>query len=101
MCRNCNFVQQRLNRIVATPDWIMKFPNAKIMHLTRLRSGHCLSLNNDNINRDVRPFRCELMWIDYPDFRNLVHYTWHTASNSHQVATKKFLRKAREWNRSV
>lgn len=39
-CRNGNFVQQRLDRVVVNPDWILKFPNAKIMHLTRLRSDH-------------------------------------------------------------
>lgn len=87
---NINFVQQRLDRIVGNPDRIIKFPNAKVMHLNRLKSYHCphiVSLANENFPRNDRPFRCEPMWMDHPHIKNLVHHTWGFALNSHQEAT--------------
>lgn len=62
-CRNGNFVQQRLDRVVVNPDWILKFPNAKIMHLTRLRSDHCPSCNPliMKARLELLPFRYEPM----------------------------------------
>lgn len=71
MCRNCNFIQQRLGRIVANPEWILNFPNAKVVHFTRLKSDHCpifLLLKPVGLDRNVRPFTCEPMWLDHPDF---------------------------------
>lgn len=74
-CRNNHFVQQRLDRIVVNPIWILKFPEVKVTHLPRIRSRHCpllLSLDGHRLENSSRPFRLETMWLEHPDFRNLI-----------------------------
>lgn len=104
MCRSSHFVQQILNRVVANSERILKFLEVKVSHLPRTRSDHCpllLSLSGNSRKRADRPFRLETIWLDRPDFKNLIVQTWNFTMNNHQHATAIFLNRAKEWNKTV
>lgn len=52
MCISGQFVQQKRERILVNPEWIIKFLEAKVSHLPRTRYYHCpllLSLSQEII----------------------------------------------------
>lgn len=104
MCRNDQFFQQRHDRIVANLDWIIKFPDAMVLHLPRIKSDHCyllISLNGNFHEYTIIPFKLETMWLDHPKFKNMVAKTWSCPMNNHQYATSIFPNKEKEWNKHI
>lgn len=64
-------VQERLDRVLATSNWRLTFPEATVSHLPQAHMDHCplkLVLNPRCVGRVERPFRCELMWFNHPIF---------------------------------
>lgn len=97
-------VQEHLDRTVANPSWRQNFPKAKVKHLPRVHSDHCLvllTLNTTSYRRGVKPFHFEPMWFSQPNFLNLVKESWSEGNDSLQNAIICFRRKANIWNREV
>ena len=71
----------RLNRALASADWILKFPSSRLHHLQGLSSDHKpLWLASDDVNtrfyRAQKPFRFEAMWLKDDRCEDVVLSTW-------------------------
>lgn len=98
MCKNGQFVQQIQDRIVAALDCVIKFPDAKVLHLLWIKSDHYplfLSLTVKKLEDSNRPFRLKTKWLEHLEFKNMVAQTWYSALNNHQHAISIFLIRAR------
>ena len=68
----------RLDRALATPDWLLKFPTARLRHLSALSSDHkpiwlCLDDIRNRFFRPSKPFRFEAMWLKDVRCEGVVH----------------------------
>ncbi len=75
-------IWERLDRGLATAEWLSMFPNASLHHIDNGTSDHCplwLSLNA-NITRyssPRRPFRFEEIWLTDLRCRDVVNEAWN------------------------
>ncbi|KAL0001687.1 hypothetical protein SO802_015468 [Lithocarpus litseifolius] len=73
-------IRERLDRALATCDWMGKFPAAKHYHLSSLVSNHCpLALHF--VRRQKRriyhrPFKFESMWLKSEKCEEVVQKAW-------------------------
>ena len=71
----------RLDRALASVDWILKFPSCRLHHLQGLSFDHKpLWLASDDVNTHFyqaqKRFRFEAMWLKDDRCENLVHLVW-------------------------
>ena len=76
-----NVVWVRLDRVVASPEWVLKFPTVRLHHLSGFSSDHKpIWLCSDDIRRRCfrpnKPFRFEAMWIKDDRCEGAVHEAW-------------------------
>lgn len=76
-----SLVWVRLDRALATTDWILKFPSIHPHHLQGLSSDHKpLWLASDDVNtrfyQSQKPFRFEAMWLKDDCCEDVGHLTW-------------------------
>ena len=101
----------RLDRVVATVDWLLKFPTTRVHHLEAFHSNHRpLFLAADSEARRFykkgRPLRFEAMWLKDKNCETMIKTSWETPLGSSPVAT--FSQKIdlcqinlRVWNRNT
>ena len=106
-----NVVWVRLDRAVASPDWILKFPAVRLHHLPGMSSDHKpIWLCSDDIRkrffRPNKPFRFEAMWIKDERCEGAVHEAWDKFSDADPMGN--VLRKVSncqthlsEWNKKI
>lgn len=76
---NGQLVFQRSDRFLGNFDWVSLFPDSVVHHLPRIRSDHnpILFSSKSSASLNVlKPFRCERVWLDQPDFEALVSNVW-------------------------
>ena len=61
-------IRERLDRVMATPEWIDLFPAANLYHLTSLVSDHsmlalCMTRTKRRNKKVKKSFRFESMWL--------------------------------------
>ncbi|XP_075663122.1 uncharacterized protein LOC142632636 [Castanea sativa] len=71
----------RLDRAVASADWMLKFPTARLHHLSGSSSDHCpIWLCSDDVQRHFfrpnKPFRFEAMWLKDASCKGVVQSAW-------------------------
>lgn len=93
---------ERLDRFLGNNDWISLYPDCVIHHLPRLKSDHNPILfvsAPSHSHPSPRPFRCEKIWVDQPEFSNLVKLFWSfngdTSSSLDLLKNKALL-----WNKN-
>ena len=73
-------IRERLDRAVATVDWVIKFPQAKLFHRTSSASGHnplVLNLMRKKLKPvQTKIFRFEAMWLKDSSFEDVVNSAW-------------------------
>lgn len=77
------YTRVRLDRCVASPEWSLAFPSAKLEHKNTASSDHAatlLTLADDAFNVRPRSFRYELMWERHPDFMDMVNENWNRSA---------------------
>jgi hypothetical protein len=68
---------EKLNRFLASPEWVLQFKNVSVTGLNRTFSNHVpLCLKTDSLSILKRDFRYELCWKLRPDFKDLVWNNW-------------------------
>ena len=94
-----SLIQERLDRFFVNPDWCTLYPNARVSHLTRVHSDHCLVLLDFELGADFklnRPFKLQSFWLNDLTFP-IVRDAWgHT--NSLEEVVEKFTKDATDWN---
>ncbi|KAG5521808.1 hypothetical protein RHGRI_034138 [Rhododendron griersonianum] len=75
-----NYVQERLDRVLATPSWCLLFAQASVTHLDTVGSDHnALHLKlRDHVRGFRVPFRFDARWVEDEDARNVVNQAWAT-----------------------
>ena len=94
--------KSKLDRCLANPEWVEKFPNLFVSLLNRTISDHCpLLLQSSSRNWGPKPFRFMNCWISHPSYLPLIRQSWEKASNL-PVTEKLKLVKAdlRDWNKT-
>ena len=73
-------IRERMDRALATCDWMGKFPTAKLYHLSSSVSDHCpLALHfvrRQKKRRYHRPFKFESMWLKNAKCEEVVQKAW-------------------------
>nr|XP_023927904.1 uncharacterized protein LOC112039281 [Quercus suber] len=96
-----DLIQERIDRFFVNPDWYLKFPEARVTHLTRCHSDHCLVLleimPHNRVQLD-RPFKFQRYWLSDLSFPQIVAQAWGHPTPLHE-AIKKFATDATAWNR--
>jgi hypothetical protein len=76
-----SLIMERLDRVLANPDWRILFLEASVTHLTRTHSDHCpVLLTLCPIIPCIlpRPFCFESIWFSHLDFISVVKKAWAT-----------------------
>ena len=101
----------RLDRGVATVNWVLRFPSTRVHHLDAFHSDHkplllCTDSEFKRFYRKGCPFRFEAMWIKEESCESLVQDSWGVSNEAGLVMSfnKKIFvcqEKLKEWNRST
>ncbi|XP_075633790.1 uncharacterized protein LOC142606301 [Castanea sativa] len=80
----------RLDRSVATIDWILQFPASRIHHLEAFHSDHkskllCSDSELKRFYRKGRPFRFEAMWLKGSTCEEVIKTSWGGSLASNEV----------------
>ena len=72
------FVMERLDRAFATVDWVNSYPHYSLHNLPIVDSDHGPILLNFEqlLPFRYRPFRFELMWINHPNYKDMILQAW-------------------------
>ena len=76
-----NRMYLRLDRALATPDWIDYFKEVKVHHLVVPTSDHCALLITDakgaQKSSNRRRFQFEAMWTRRDDCKDIIQEVWN------------------------
>ncbi|XP_038974547.1 uncharacterized protein LOC120105876 [Phoenix dactylifera] len=109
-CNNqsgCARVWERIDRAVASADWLTRFPSYRVSHLPRIASDHCPLLVSTAAGSSYQcPFRFEKVWLSIPQSWDIVQGAWGLPVHGdamQRVSRKLELtkRRLRRWNREV
>ena len=75
----------RLDRGVATVEWMLRFPTSRIHHLDAFHSDHkpillCSDSKLKRFYRRGRPFRFEAMWVKDDSCEKVIKDSWGSTS---------------------
>ena len=77
------------------------YPEARVVHLTRCHSDHCLvmldMLPTNHMGR-MRPFKFQTRWLTDPTFPRIVSHVWRQ-HNILEGAIESFSKEALVWNK--
>ena len=78
---NGESVWARLDRALANEEWMTKFANAKVVHISTIKSDHCMfclqwDRNTRSRMRTGKLFRFEAMWLHDPRCLEVVSEAW-------------------------
>lgn len=99
-----NHIQERLDRVLANKNRSDLFSEAEVRHLSRNQSNHAPLLivcKPDKGTFRERPFRCEFMWFDHPQFQDIVKLAWDIGNQELMLAIREFQTRAKRWNKEV
>jgi hypothetical protein len=74
---------EKLDRVLMSPEWELKFPNVTVQTFDRSRSDHMPLLLNDKAPTSLRnflEFKFELGWLVREGFFDLVSSIWQQES---------------------
>ncbi|KAG5563042.1 hypothetical protein RHGRI_005701 [Rhododendron griersonianum] len=73
-------VQERLDRVLATPSWCLSFAQASVTHLDTVGSDHnAIHLKLRDHARGFRiPFRFDARWVEDEEARHVINQAWAT-----------------------
>lgn len=72
-----SLILERLDRIIATNDWLFTYPNDHVLHLPRIHSDHyplLLTVYADDPIMRKKLFRIEKMWERHSNFANVIKH---------------------------
>ena len=103
-CYDMNsLIMERLDRVLANPDWRILFPEASVTHLTHTHSDHCPVLLTLCLSIPCilpRPFRFESIWFSYVDFLSVVKKAWAALALNLSITFAVFAALIFAWNKS-
>ncbi|KAH7844378.1 hypothetical protein Vadar_027327 [Vaccinium darrowii] len=72
------YIQERLDRVLATPAWCLLFHQASVVHLDTVGSDHsALLLNLKSVPpRRRAPFRFDARWVEEDEVQDIINQSW-------------------------
>ncbi|KAF7147859.1 hypothetical protein RHSIM_Rhsim03G0112800 [Rhododendron simsii] len=88
-----DYIQERLDRVLATPSWCLLFNQSSVTHLETVGSDHnALLVNLRAISaRNRVPFRFDARWVNDDEVREIIRQSWASSiqgSRSFSVVKK-------------
>ncbi|KAB2609074.1 hypothetical protein D8674_012242 [Pyrus ussuriensis x Pyrus communis] len=85
--RKGDWVEERLDRVMANEKWQQLWPNSQVMHETVLSSDHCpvILISNIEGQKGRKMFRFEAYWVSEEECKNLVEKCWDRRHNGSPV----------------
>ncbi|KAB2632299.1 hypothetical protein D8674_028546 [Pyrus ussuriensis x Pyrus communis] len=85
--RKGEWVEERLDRVMANEKWQQLWPNSQVMHETVLASDHCpvILISNIEGQKGRKMFRFEAYWATEEECKNLVEKCWDRRHNGSPV----------------
>ena len=106
-----NVVWVQLDRAIASPEWVLKFPAVRLYHLSGLSSDHkpiwlCLDDIRKRFFRPNKPFGFEAMWIKDDRCEGAIHEAWDKFSTADLIGNvllkvSNYQTHLSEWNKKV
>ncbi|EOY08302.1 Uncharacterized protein TCM_022640 [Theobroma cacao] len=96
-------VSERIDWAICNTDWRLKFHEATVQHLPRVKSDHrplLISLEARGVTDQSLRFQFQAAWLSHSKFSDFVKQNWDSSSDI-QGALKKFSDSAHVWNREV
>ena len=94
-------IQERIDRFFVNPSWCLRYPDARVVHLTRCHSDHCLVLL-EAVPRvhmgKPKPFKFQTCWLTDSSFPKVVTQAWGQANGLMNVI-ENFAKDATSWNK--
>ncbi|KAH7834751.1 hypothetical protein Vadar_019280 [Vaccinium darrowii] len=74
------YIQEQLDRVLATPSWCLLFDQASVTHLNTVGSDHNALLLNLRVvaNRNRVPFRLDARWVEDDEAYQVISQAWST-----------------------
>ena len=75
MQEGCNKILLRLERALATSEWLEHFKDLRVHHLVDSNSDHCILLTTSShfpVCKQKRRFHFEAMWVKREDCREII-----------------------------
>ncbi|KAL4298891.1 hypothetical protein AHAS_Ahas17G0046200 [Arachis hypogaea] len=99
--QNGERIFKRLDRALCNVDWRLRFQEAVVDTLPRVRSDHhpiLIKCKGTHNHPREKPFRFEFMWMQHHDFQPFIRQAW--LGNHHLTsAISSFVEKIKLWNR--
>ncbi|PRQ51592.1 putative transcription factor interactor and regulator CCHC(Zn) family [Rosa chinensis] len=97
-----NRIKERLDRGFCNDLWRLKFPDAFLQHLPKMKSDHCPLLlhSNSYVNSTnaEKPFRFQAMWMSHDQYSDFITNHWKEYSGVLQEKVSSLARDLKEWN---
>lgn len=81
-------MEERLDRALASPGWVSKFPNCKVHHQPFILAYHSplmINTNDDHCQQKrTRIYRFERCWTLFPESKTNVSKFWSSNSTPNQ-----------------
>ena len=94
----------KLDRVLITDDWSMKFQNASVLHLPKFKSDHCpllVKVEKEGVRKKGNNnFRFFAPWVAHNDFHEVVKRS-STLSRSWDDNVQCFIGNVQEWNKKI
>lgn len=78
---NEGFVEERLDRFLASPDWILQYHQATVTHVYMQSSDHTLLILEDkpHFHSPPRRFYFDKRFLDLPEAESVIDSAWNTS----------------------
>lgn len=94
-------IKERLDRVLATLDWCLRFPRTKVNHLPMVHSDHApilLNLQGQKVDK-THSFKYEERWHLEDGYEDLVKTEWNSISGNIIEKSKHLSLKLFKWQR--
>ncbi|XP_030923509.1 uncharacterized protein LOC115950456 [Quercus lobata] len=100
----------RLDRALATPEWIDHYKNVKVHHLVESTSDHCALLLTDTaVTQELsskRRFHFEAMWTKRAECKDIIQGAWVDSQDLHSPSgiaarLRNCAKNLSKWNKTV
>ncbi|CAN1136492.1 hypothetical protein LINPERHAP2_LOCUS9487 [Linum perenne] len=96
-------VNERLDRALINPEWLVAFPHTKVSNLFRIKSDHraiLADMGSKERDKLVWPFRFLAPWLSHSEFGSFLRDKWERGSDlPFQLAN--LTSDLRRWNKEV
>uniref|UniRef100_A0A2N9G7B6 Reverse transcriptase domain-containing protein n=1 Tax=Fagus sylvatica TaxID=28930 RepID=A0A2N9G7B6_FAGSY len=96
--RPADMTWERLDRVVATPDWLLQFPSAQVHHLEGRWSDHkpVWMTTEPTFIPSKKPFRFEEVWTSDQGCEAVVQDSWKKEAAGVPMEVERLLKQAEE-----